>query len=111
MAGLVAQARKLGVKYLDEHFVIKLFVKNDKVCGALALDFKEGILRLLISKSVLIASGGGGRMYKITTNARSNTADGFAAAGRMYETVFADKNPDMRVGRAGRVEKDQIAGF
>jgi fumarate reductase (CoM/CoB) subunit A len=80
MAGLVAQARKLGVKYLDEHFITKLFVKNDKVCAALALDFKEGILRLLISKSVLIASGGGGRMYKITTNARSNTADGFAMA-------------------------------
>lgn len=80
MAGLVAQARKLGVKYLDEHFATKLFVKNNKVCGVLALDFKEGILRLLISKSVLIASGGGGRMYKITTNARSNTADGFAMA-------------------------------
>jgi fumarate reductase (CoM/CoB) subunit A len=80
MRGLVAQARKLGVKYLDEHFVIKLFVKNNKACGVLALDFKEGILRVLISKSVLLASGGGGRMYKITTNARSNTADGFAMA-------------------------------
>lgn len=80
MAGLVAQARKLGVKYLDEHFVTKLFLRAGKVCGALAIDFKQGILRLIVAKSVLLASGGGGRMYKVTTNARSNTADGFAMA-------------------------------
>ncbi len=80
MAGLVAQARKLGVKYFDEHFVTRLFLENNRICGALAFDFKEGILRLFVSKSVLLATGGGGRMYKVTTNARSNTADGFAMA-------------------------------
>lgn len=83
MAALVAQIRRLNIPYFDEHFVTRLFAKDGQVCGALALDFKIGRLRLFRARAVLLATGGGGRMYLVTTNAASNTADGYAMALRL----------------------------
>lgn len=83
MAALVAQIRRLNIPYFDEHFVTRLFAKDGQVCGALALDFRTGRLRLFRARAVLLATGGGGRMYMVTTNAASNTADGYAMALRL----------------------------
>jgi len=83
MAALVAQIRRLNIPYFDEHFVTRLFAKDGQVCGALALDFRTGRLRLFRARAVLLATGGGGRMYMVTTNAASNTADGYAMASRL----------------------------
>lgn len=83
MAGLVAEVRKLGVGYFDEHFVTTLFARDGQACGALAFDINRGAFRLFTAKAILLATGGGGRMYRVTTNARSNTADGYAMALRL----------------------------
>lgn len=80
MVALVSQIRKLAILYFDEHFVTRLFTQNGQVCGALALDIKSGTLRLFQARSVILATGGGGRMYLVSTNAASNTADGYAMA-------------------------------
>ncbi|HLY26319.1 MAG TPA: FAD-binding protein [Aggregatilineales bacterium] len=87
MSALVDRARMLGVQVWDEHFVTALFAATKsgqrQACGALALDQHSGLLTAIQARAVILCTGGGGRMYSVTTNAASNTADGFALALRL----------------------------
>src|SRR3989339_236981 len=80
MQGLVDEARKLKIKYTDEFFVSKLLMDKDQVVGAIGINIKNTETVVFQAKSVILASGGAGRMYKVTTNAMSNTGDGYAMA-------------------------------
>ena len=80
MQGLVDQARKLNVKYSDEFFISRLIKKNDTVIGAIGVNLKSGEFTVFGAKAVILATGGAGRMYEVTTNAASNTGDGYAMA-------------------------------
>ncbi len=80
MQGLVDEARKLKIKYTDEFFVSKLLVVKGQVVGAIGINIKNTETVVFQAKSVILASGGAGRMYKVTTNAMSNTGDGYAMA-------------------------------
>jgi len=80
MQGLVDEARKLKIKYTDEFFVSKLLVVKGRVVGAIGINIRNAQTVVFQTKSVILASGGAGRMYKVTTNAMSNTGDGYAMA-------------------------------
>ena len=69
-----------NVKIMDEVFVTKLVKKNDKVIGAIALDMKKGEFIAINSKSTIIAGGGCGRIYEVTSNSWESTGDGIALA-------------------------------
>ena len=69
-----------NVKVMDEVFVTKLVKKNDKVIGAIALDMKTGEFIAINSKSTIIAGGGCGRIYEVTSNSWESTGDGIALA-------------------------------
>ncbi len=79
---LYQQCIKNEVKFFDEFHVIDLIVQ-DKVCrGVVAYAVQTGELHLFHAKSVLFATGGSGRMFKITSNAHALTGDGMAIALR-----------------------------
>ena len=80
MQGLVDQCRKIGVVYKDECFVSKLLTKAKSVIGAVVLDLKTGEVFIVSATATILATGGAGRMYEVTTNAASNTGDGYALA-------------------------------
>ena len=80
MQGLVDEARKLKIKYTDEFFVSKLLTVKGQVVGAIGINIRNTETVVFQAKSVILASGGAGRMYKVTTNAMSNTGDGYAMA-------------------------------
>ncbi len=80
MQGLVDEARKLKIKYTDEFFVSKLLTVKGQVVGAIGINIRNAQTVIFQAKSVILASGGAGRMYKVTTNAMSNTGDGYAMA-------------------------------
>lgn len=80
MQGLVDEARKLRIKYTDEFFVSKLLIVKGHVVGAIGINIRNAQAVVFQAKSVILASGGAGRMYKVTTNAMSNTGDGYAMA-------------------------------
>ena len=80
MQGLVDEARKLKIKYTDEFFVSKLLTVKGQVIGAIGINIRNAQTVVFQAKSVILASGGAGRMYKVTTNAMSNTGDGYAMA-------------------------------
>ncbi|MGM0405461.1 MAG: FAD-binding protein [Thermoplasmatota archaeon] len=69
------------IKFYDEYFVTSL-VKEDGTCvGCAALDLKEGTLHAFYG-TVILATGGFGRIYNRSTNALINTGDGaFLAYG------------------------------
>lgn len=80
MRGLVKEAKRLKISYLEDYFVTKLFIKNKSVIGAFAIDLKSKRQIAIQAKATIIATGGLGMMYKINTNAPSNTGEGYAWA-------------------------------
>ncbi len=70
------------IERFDEYFVTDLIV-SDGVCqGVLALDIANGTFTTILAKSVIIATGGAGRVYRFNTNGGIVTGDGMALAYR-----------------------------
>lgn len=80
MQGMVDEARKLHIPYSDEFFISRLLTQGGRVVGAVGYNLKSGQPAAFSAKAVILATGGAGRMYKVTTNAASNTGDGYAMA-------------------------------
>ena len=76
MATLCDEVRRLGLKVMEEAFVSRLLVNGKAVAGAFAFDMKTGDFMVFKSKAVILATGGAGRMYEVTTNPASATGDG-----------------------------------
>jgi len=83
MATLVEEVRRRDIDVLDEIFVTNLLTSEGRVAGAVTIDYKTGNFLVFKAKAVVLASGGAGRLYKITTNAAQDTGDGYAAAYRI----------------------------
>jgi succinate dehydrogenase / fumarate reductase flavoprotein subunit len=79
---LYQQCIKHGVRFFDEYHVVDLVVEDGRVRGVVAYRLADGELHLFRSGAVLLATGGFGRMYRITSNAHTLTGDGVALAYR-----------------------------
>ena len=66
----------------DEHFCLDLIVEDEKIQGVLVLDIAEGEAKLIQAKSVIMATGGAGRVYSYNTNGGIVTGDGMSLAYR-----------------------------
>ncbi len=66
----------------DEAFVTKLLVEDSRCVGVVALDMKTGRFDAITARSVILATGGLGRVYAFTTNGNICTGDGMALAYR-----------------------------
>jgi len=69
------------VRY-DEQFVTKLLVEDGVVKGVVALDVREGVMRAILGRAVILATGGAGKCFPFTTNGTIKTGDGMALAYR-----------------------------
>ena len=79
---LYQQCIKQEVKFFNEYHVLDLLI-NQGVCnGVVAICIATGEIHIFHSKGVLFATGGSGRMFKITSNAHALTGDGMAIAYR-----------------------------
>jgi succinate dehydrogenase / fumarate reductase flavoprotein subunit len=75
---LFEQCIKHHVHFFNEFQVFSLLIENDISRGVVAWDIRNGGLHTFHSKAVLLASGGYGRAFKITSNAHANTGDALA---------------------------------
>lgn len=66
----------------DEQFVTKLLVENGRVQGVASLDIREGSVRVILGRAVILATGGAGKIFPFTTNGNIKTGDGMALAYR-----------------------------
>jgi succinate dehydrogenase / fumarate reductase flavoprotein subunit len=68
---------------MDVHMectVLTLLRDGDRIAGAFAYDRERGRFRLFRAKAVIVATGGVGRAYSITSNSWEYTGDGHALA-------------------------------
>jgi succinate dehydrogenase / fumarate reductase flavoprotein subunit len=69
-----------GIDFHMECTILTLLKDGDRCVGAFGYDRERGRFRLFHSKAVVLATGGIGRAYKITSNSWEYTADGHALA-------------------------------
>ncbi len=72
----------LGVTVHMEFTVVDLLMDGDRVAGALAYDRERGRFHLFAAKAVILATGGVGRAFRVTSNSWEGTGDGHALAYR-----------------------------
>ena len=70
----------LGMDVHMECTVLRLFTAGGRIAGALAYDRERGRFRLFHCKAIVLATGGIGRAYSITSNSWEYTGDGQALA-------------------------------
>ncbi len=79
---------KAGVKFYDEYHVVDLLFDGGdggdggRAAGVVGYRIADGEIHTFRAKAVLLATGGNGRMFRITSNAHSLTGDGMALAYR-----------------------------
>jgi succinate dehydrogenase / fumarate reductase flavoprotein subunit len=80
---LYQQNLRAKTYFFDEFFAVDLLM-DDQGCavGALVLEIETGEPLVIEARTMLIATGGNGRMYRTTSNAMINTGDGMAMALR-----------------------------
>ncbi len=71
-----------NVQFFDEFHVLDLLVEEGVACGVVAYEILTGEIHIFRAKTVLFATGGMGRMFRITSNAHALTGDGPAIALR-----------------------------
>ena len=80
---LTAAVREAGnVDVIEEHFLVDLLTAGDRCAGALVLARESGVPLALWADAVVLATGGCGQVYGVTTNPDIATGDGVAAAWR-----------------------------
>ena len=73
---LYQQCIKQGTTFFDEFHVMDVLLERGRVCAVVAYQMATGELHVFHTKAALFATGGFGRMYKVTSNAHTLTGDG-----------------------------------
>ena len=69
-----------GIDVYMEHTILSLLKDGDRVVGAFGYERERGRFKVFRAKAVVLATGGIGRAYKITSNSWEYTGDGHALA-------------------------------
>ncbi|HZB02690.1 MAG TPA: succinate dehydrogenase flavoprotein subunit [Actinomycetota bacterium] len=75
---LYQQCIKRDVRFFNEFYVIDLLLIDGRVGGVVAYELATGELHVFRAKAVLFATGGYGKIFKITSNAHTLTGDGMS---------------------------------
>ena len=77
---LYEQLVKRDILVYEEYFAWRLVVDDDRCQGVISWDLVNGGLHAIGAKTVILATGGAGRLYAGTTNAYACTGDGMTMA-------------------------------
>src|SRR6201993_4766919 len=77
---LYEQVVKRDIKVYEEFFAWQLVQNDDRCQGVICWDLLNGGLKTLGAKTVVMATGGAGRQYRVTTTASACTGDAMAMA-------------------------------
>src|ERR1700678_4109810 len=86
-----------GIDVYMEHTVITLLKDGDRVVGAFGYDRERGRFKLFKAKAIVLATGGIGRAYRITSNSWEYTGDGqslaYQAGAELIDMEFVQFHP------------------
>ena len=74
---------RYGINIIEETMVTNLFTNDDGVEGAIGVNLISGDFIIFKAKAIILATGGAGQIYPVTTNPSDITGDGFALAYRV----------------------------
>jgi len=80
---LYQQCIRQNVRFFNEFYVLDLvFAEDGRVAGVVAYELSDGEMHVFRAKAVLFATGGFGKIFKVTSNAHTLTGDGLAVCYR-----------------------------
>ena len=86
-----------GIDFYMEQTVTTLLKRDGRVVGAFAYDRERGRFRVFEAKAVIIATGGIGRAFRVTSNSWEYTGDGHAlayhAGAQLIDMEFVQFHP------------------
>ena len=86
-----------GIDVHMEHTVVTLLKDGDRVVGAFGYERERGRFKLFKAKAIVLATGGIGRAYKITSNSWEYTGDGhslaYHAGAELIDMEFVQFHP------------------
>ena len=86
-----------GIIVHMEHTIVTLLKDGDRVVGALGYDRERGRFKIFQARAVVIATGGIGRAYKVTSNSWEYTGDGqslaYDAGAELMDMEFVQFHP------------------
>lgn len=71
-----------SIRRFDEVYTTDLIIEDGRCVGCLAHEMRSGKSLVFLAKSVIICTGGAGRVFPFTTNGAIKTGDGMAMAFR-----------------------------
>lgn len=76
------------VDVIDELYITQLVKNGDRVSGAIGIKMNTGEFYAISAKAVVIATGGAGKVYKVTSNSWESTGDGIKLAYEIGATLM-----------------------
>ncbi len=73
---LFQQCVKEGIEFFNEYYVLDLLMNGGATAGVVAYELATGEIHVFQAKAVLFATGGYGKVFKVTSNAHTLTGDG-----------------------------------
>lgn len=80
LATLTEELRRREINIIDEVFATSLFRDKNRVAGVSVVDIRTGKFQVFKAPTVVMAAGGAGRIYDVTTNAQADVGSGYAMA-------------------------------
>src|SRR3979490_265437 len=86
-----------GIEVYMEHTILSLLKDGDRVVGAFGYERERGRFKIFRGKAIVLATGGIGRAYKITSNSWEYTGDGhslaYEAGAELIDMEFIQFHP------------------
>jgi succinate dehydrogenase / fumarate reductase, flavoprotein subunit len=86
-----------GIEVYMEHTIVALLKDGERIAGALGYDRERGRFKVFKANAVVIATGGIGRAYRITSNSWEYTGDGMSlvyhAGAELVDMEFVQFHP------------------
>lgn len=98
---LADKANSLGVEFIENVLIISLLLENGRICGAIGLNKKEATVFILQAGSVVLAGGGAGGLFQLSTNVQDVCGDsyalGYQAGAAIRDMEFIQFHPAVTV--------------
>lgn len=97
MDTLFGQAERRGTKVYSEFKLVDLVMRGGRAIGVVVYDIATGEVHVMHARAVLLATGGFGKVYQVTSNCAANTGDGvylaYAAGIPLEDMEFVQFHP------------------
>ena len=91
--------KKENITIFENFLAYELIHRNNVCYGVYTLNLKENKVEVFFARAIIIATGGIGQLYKVTTNPSIATADGiamaFSAGAELCDMEFVQFHPTM----------------